>query len=92
MKVVGEKVEDRISTTIGEARNMTGGSSLVEKVKGGRIMQFRVRDLLAVPFWYLAQVFEMLALRIGGAWTAVLFLETYSRIVEDLRRKNENRG
>lgn len=37
--------------------------------------RFTFRDLLAVPFWSIAQYFDLLALSIGGKWTARLYLE-----------------
>ena len=36
--------------------------------------KFKIRDLLATPFWGLALVLDRLAVSIGGEWTARLLL------------------
>jgi hypothetical protein len=36
----------------------------------------KLRDVLAVPFWLVAVLFDRIALAIGGIWTAQMFIET----------------
>lgn len=35
--------------------------------------RFTFRDLLAVPFWFIALLFDHAAIKIGGRWTARMF-------------------
>jgi len=33
-----------------------------------------IRDFLAVPFWAIAIVFDWLAVKVGGRWTAEMYV------------------
>ena len=48
----------------------------------------QLRDLLAVPFWALAQMLDLLAVVIGGVYTSKLirgkyFVEQSSKVEQD---------
>lgn len=45
-------------------------------------MKFKFRDLLAVPIMFLAQALDSLAVFIGGAWTAELYIQKYMKFGE----------
>lgn len=39
--------------------------------------KFTLRDALAIPFWYLAQKLDYIAISIGGAWTSDMYMKTH---------------
>jgi len=43
----------------------------------------KLRDLLAVPFWVLAQALDFLAVYIGGKWTAQMFYDQARKSPEE---------
>lgn len=46
--------------------------------------KIQTRDLIAVPVWALALKLDMLALKIGGEWTAQMFLDERNKISKKL--------
>lgn len=40
----------------------------------------KIRDFIALPFLIFSTIFELLAVRIGGKWTAEVVLESYKKI------------
>lgn len=51
-----------------------------------REIKFTTRDLLAIPFWYLAQTFEKFSIKIGGVWTANMYLKQEIEIGEKIKQ------
>lgn len=51
-------------------------------------IQIQFRDLLAVPFMFIALLFEYIAITIGGKWTAVLILATISETSNERHTSN----
>lgn len=45
-------------------------------------MKFKFRDLLAIPIILLSQTLDYLAVSIGGAWTAELYIQKYMKFGE----------
>lgn len=43
-------------------------------------MKFKIRDILAVPFWALSQLLEYISILIGGEWTANMILEQHEEL------------
>ena len=40
----------------------------------------KLRDLLAVPFWALATILDLIAVTIGGTWTSEMYTEQTKRL------------
>ena len=57
-----------------------------KEAKEKKEIKFLWRDLLAVPFWALAQKLELLALNVGGKWTAKLIVDS---IVDSYKKFNK---
>lgn len=47
--------------------------------------KFTLRDFLAVPFWSLAQLFEFLAIVIGGEWTSEIYIDQLKKIAKIIK-------
>ena len=43
----------------------------------------KIRDILAIPFWSLAQLLDYIAVAIGGVWTAKLIKEKLTNPTEN---------
>ncbi len=39
----------------------------------------KLRDFLALPFLFLSLLFETIAIKVGGIWTADTILESYKK-------------